>query len=179
MLAQSIAWFFSHFSLSMLLLALIISLFFTIFSSITLSKAIFRWVALLAVGLTGIYTFVVHAFFPAISAANIGWAMSPFQYEVAIADLTVGILGIFAFHASRGFRMATVIAATVWMWGDAYGHIHQMISNHNFAPGNAGSWFWMDVVIPIILIMAFLKMKQYDIEHGNHYSINLRPPQSL
>ncbi len=55
------------------------------------------WLLLVAVGLPGVYTFVMHVFFPATSAAEIGWAVSPFQYEVGIADLTIGVLGVLAF----------------------------------------------------------------------------------
>lgn len=159
MVAQWIAWFFENFSLVMLLLALIISFFYAIFSSLPVTENIFRWVAFFALGFTGIYTFIIHAFFPAISAANIGWAPSPFQYEVAMADLTIGVLGVCCFKASIGFRTATVIAAIVWLWGDAVGHIRQMIVHQNFAPGNAGTWFWMDIVVPLILLIMLLSLK--------------------
>jgi hypothetical protein len=109
---------------------------------------------LVAIGLPGIYTFVMHVFFPAVSAANIGWAMSPFQYEVGIADLTVGVLGVAAFWGNFSFRLAAVVAATLWLGGDAVGHVHQMIAAHNFAPGNAGSWFWTDVLVPLLLVVC-------------------------
>jgi hypothetical protein len=112
------------------------------------------WLLLVAIGLPGIYTFVMHVFFPAVSAANIGWAMSPFQYEVGIADLTVGVLGVAAFWGNFSFRLAAVVAATLWLGGDAVGHVHQMIAAHNFAPGNAGSWFWTDVLVPLLLVVC-------------------------
>jgi len=34
--------------------------------------------------------------------------------------------------------------------GAAAGHIHQMIAAHNFAPGNAGGVFCMDIAIPLV-----------------------------
>ncbi|HTU53827.1 MAG TPA: DUF6790 family protein [Acetobacteraceae bacterium] len=34
--------------------------------------------------------------------------------------------------------------------GAAAGHVHQMIAAHNFAPGNAGVVFCMDIVIPLV-----------------------------
>ncbi len=91
------------------------------------ANQLLAWLLLVAVGLPGIYTFVVHVFFPATSAANIGWAVSPFQYEVGIADLTVGVLGLLAFWGNFSFRLAAVVAATVWYGGDAIGHVRQMI----------------------------------------------------
>ena len=118
------------------------------------ANQLLAWLLLVAVGLPGIYTFVVHVFFPATSAANIGWAVSPLQYEVGIADLTVGVLGLLAFWGNFSFRLAAVVAATVWYGGDAIGHVRQMIVAHNFAPGNAGPWFWTDVLVPLLLLIC-------------------------
>lgn len=117
-------------------------------------NTLFGWLLLLSIGGQGVYTFIVHVFFPAVSAANNGWAVSPFQYEVGIADLTVGVLGVLGFWGDYSFRLAAAIAAIVWYWGDAIGHIRQMIVAKNFAPGNAGSWFWTDVLVPILLIVC-------------------------
>jgi hypothetical protein len=110
------------------------------------------WLLLLSVGAQGVYTFVIHVFFPSLSATNIGWAESPFQYEVGIADLTVGVLGVLAFWGNFSFRLAAAIAGIVWYWGDAVGHVRQMIVASNFAPGNAGPWFWTDVIVPFLLV---------------------------
>jgi len=95
-------------------------------------------------------------FFSEITAAHIGWETSPFQYEVGVADLTVGVLGVLAFCGNSGFRWAATIAAAVWYWGDAVGHVRQMIVAHNFAPGNAGSWFWTDVLVPLVMIVSLI-----------------------
>jgi hypothetical protein len=82
--------------------------------------------------------------------------VSPFQYEVGIADLTVGVLGILAFWGNFSFRLAAAIAGIVWYWGDAVGHVRQMIVADNFAPGNAGSWFWTDVLVPLLLVICLV-----------------------
>lgn len=118
------------------------------------ADALFGWLLLLSLGLQGVYTFVVHVFFPAWAAAHIGWAVSPFQYEVGIADLTVGVLGIVGFWSGFSFRLAAAIAGIVWYWGDAIGHVRQMIVANNYAPGNAGSWFWTDVIVPVLLLLC-------------------------
>jgi hypothetical protein len=36
--------------------------------------------------------------------------------------------------------------------GDAVGHVHQMIIAGNFAPGNAGLLFFMDIICPFLAI---------------------------
>jgi hypothetical protein len=156
MLEHGIRLFFKNFSLFLFVIAIVIGIVYRFYSAISFSESIYKWVALLALGFTGVFTFIMHVFFPAISAANIGWATSPFQYEVGIADLTVALLGIVSFKASRGFRYATVLAAMVWLWGDAIGHGMQMMARKNFSAGNAGSWFWMDVIIPFVLWIALI-----------------------
>ncbi len=152
--------FFQNFSLAMFLLALIAGVVNSRrdFKD-RLAESLFCWTALLALGITGVYTFIMHAYFPSLSAAAIGWATSPFQYEVAVANLAVGVLGLLAFRASYDFRLATTVAASVWLWGDAIGHIYQMARFHNFSSGNAGSWFWIDVVLPIVLWWSLLHIK--------------------
>lgn len=123
------------------------------------SEIVFRWIALFALGFTGIYAFIMHAFYPDLAATNIGWKPSPFQFEVALADLTIGVLGILSFLASYGFRLATVIASICFLWGAAAGHINQMIVTNNYALGNSGSWFWMDILIPLILLVCIIKLR--------------------
>jgi hypothetical protein len=73
---------------------------------------------------------------------------------VGIADLVQGVLGVLAFRASRGFRRAATVGIAVWLWGDAIGHVRQMIVAQNFAPGNAGPWFWTDVLVPAVMIVS-------------------------
>jgi hypothetical protein len=120
------------------------------------ADTLFGWLLLLSLGLQGIYTFVGHVFYPAYSAEMIGWENSPFQYEVGIADLTVGVLGVLAFWGNFSFRLAAAIAGIVWYGGDAIGHVRQMIVANNFAPGNAGPWFWTDVIVPLLLVVCIV-----------------------
>lgn len=157
--SKCLPYLLGNFSFVMLLIALVFVLFHKLcFRHVPESEIVYRWVAFFVLGLTGIFTFVMHAYFPEFTARSIGWVSTPFQFEVAVADLALGILGILSFNASFGFRLATVIAATIMLWGDAIGHISQMILNTDFAMGNAGSWFWMDVALPFILLICILKM---------------------
>ncbi len=118
------------------------------------------WMLFLFVGLVGIYTFVLHCFLPNLAAEGIGWTNSPFQWEVGIANAIVGVLGLLSLRASRQFRLATIIAVSVWLWGDAVGHVYQMIVANNFAPGNAGPWFWTDVIAPFALILIHVSNRK-------------------
>lgn len=118
-------------------------------------EIVYRWVAFFSIGLVGVYTFVMHAFYSDIASASIGWAASPFEYEVGVADLAIGVLGVCSFNASFGFRLATVTAASIWLLGDAFNHISQLILSGNVNPGNAGTWLWLqDLVVPLLLLMC-------------------------
>ena len=101
-----------------------------------------------------LYTFAGHVFAPEQVAAEIGWPTSPFQYEVGMADLTVGVLGIGAFRREFGFRLATTIATVCWLGGDAIGHVRQIVQAGNYAPGNAGPWLYSDILAPLILCVT-------------------------
>lgn len=161
MVTDFITWVLSDFGMAMFYAAIILIIIHTLirFKQLEFAEIAYRWIALLPLGFTGIYTFIMHVFYPGFSAAIIGWANSPFQYEVGMADLSLGVLGILSFKASYGFRLATVISAVIFFWGDAVGHLYQMFVNHNFAPGNAGSWFALDLVVPFILLLCIFQLQ--------------------
>lgn len=108
----------------------------------------------------GVNAFIVgcgHIFVPGPVAEAIGWAPgSPFQYEVGLANLGIGVLGAFAPSFDRGFQLAAVIAFSVFYFGAALGHIREMVTSHNFAPGNAGFIFWFDLLAPPAVITLYL-----------------------
>ena len=113
------------------------------------------WILLLPIGVTGLWAGISHIFFPATAAALIGWEVSPFQFEVGMADLAIGITACVAFWRDLNFKAAAVIAASIFLLGDAIGHVRQMLLVGNFSPGNAGLPFYMDIICPLLAI-AFL-----------------------
>lgn len=114
------------------------------------------WILLLPIGVTGLWAGVSHVFFPAIAAAHIGWQVSPFQFEVGMADLAIGVTACIAFWSDLGFKAGAVSAASIFLLGDAVGHVRQMLVAGNFAPGNAGVPFYMDIVCPLLAIGLLL-----------------------
>jgi hypothetical protein len=153
-IADAIGRFFEFFSVIMLAAAFMIAALMAGGGRGGFWEHLFRWTSLLAAGVVGVFTFYTHVFMAERSAQQIGWPTSPFQFEVGIADLVQGVLGVLAFRASHGFRRATTVAVAVWLWGDAIGHVRQMIVADNFAPGNAGPWFWSDVLVPAVMIVS-------------------------
>jgi len=114
------------------------------------SYIVLKWFLILSIGVSYFYNFVCHVFFGDISARFIGWLQSPFQAEVGWASLGFSVLGfIAALRNSRETQVGIIIAVACFMWGAAFGHIYQMITAGNFAPGNAGIMFWCDIFMPI------------------------------
>lgn len=98
-----------------------------------------------------------HLFFGDKISAYIGWAKDdPFQFEVGLADLGMGALGLLCGWFDGSFWLATIVMVTVFAWGCAVGHIRHMIRERNFHPGNAGYPFWWDVFLPPALILLGL-----------------------
>lgn len=91
----------------------------------------------LGVAGSGIANFFAHFFLSDIVAESIGWpAGSPFQLEVAFANLAIGLMGILAVSRRDGAREATVIAVTVFSLGATVVHLMDIAATGNLAPGN-------------------------------------------
>lgn len=115
------------------------------------------WFIAAVVGLGGVWAFIGHAFFADETAEMIGWpAGNPFQFEVAVTNLSYGVLGLLCLHYHGKFWWATVIGYTVFMWGAAYGHIYEIAVNNNHEPGNAGFVLYADIITPIILFALLI-----------------------
>jgi len=118
---------------------------------------ILTYAILFNIGLAGLMGFYAHAFMPEQTAAYIGWpAGSPFQFEIACANLAFGILGVLCVWLRSTFRLATIIGFSVFLIGAAYGHIQQMELAQNYAPGNAGAPLFFDVIAPPILLALWV-----------------------
>ncbi len=111
------------------------------------------WILILPVGITGLWAAAFHLLSPSVAARLIGWQTSPFQFEVGMADLAIGATAVAAFWCSLPFKAAAVWSASIFLLGDAVGHVHQMLAAGNFAPGNAGVPFFMDIICPVLSII--------------------------
>ncbi|MGC2112853.1 MAG: DUF6790 family protein [Candidatus Korobacteraceae bacterium] len=108
------------------------------------------------VGLMGVLTASAHVFRPVQTSASIGWSTSPYEYEVGMADLTVGVLGVLCVWFHGEFWLATAIANAVWLEGDAVGHIRQVMLNNNHAPNNSGVFLYLEIMTPALILFLTL-----------------------
>jgi hypothetical protein len=70
------------------------------------------------------------------------------------------ITGCVAFWGSWAFRAAAVSAASIFLLGNAIGHVHQMVAAGNFAPGNAGLPFYMDIICHLLAIALLIASRR-------------------
>ncbi|GGF87998.1 hypothetical protein GCM10007301_54910 [Azorhizobium oxalatiphilum] len=109
---------------------------------------------LFPVGLLGLWAALGHIVFANQAAAAIGWAPSPFQTEVGLANLGIGIAGLIGYvYRDWGYRLGVSLVTGVFLLGAAAGHIYQMYLTGNLAPGNAGPILYTDVLTPLALFI--------------------------
>ena len=144
-----------------------------LFSAVALARAprplthavvlekITAWYVFFGIGVGNLYNFVLHGFFGEITARFIGWADSPFQFEVATASLGFAVVGFMAAFRSFDLRLAAIAGPGIFALGAAVGHVREMITAHNFAPGNAGLVFWADIAFPLFgFTLLWLQYRQ-------------------
>ncbi len=170
LIKATITFVVSNYSLSFFVLGLIVSLIAISRSGTSINQSLvveklLAWYVFFSVGVDNFYNFVMHVFFGGMSAAFIGWADSPFQFEVGTASLGYAAVGLLAAFRSFDLRLAAVLGPSIFTLGAAAGHINQMITAHNFAPGNAGIIFWTDIFIPLFGF-ALLWLQRRDISAG-------------
>ena len=108
------------------------------------------------VGLMGVLTAYARVFRPLQTSASIGWATSPYEYEVGMADLAVGVLGLLCLKFRGDFWLATAIANAVWLLGDAIGHVRQIMVYNNHAANNSGIFLIVEFIMPLVILsLAF------------------------
>lgn len=154
LIKATIRFVMSNYSLSFFVLGLIVSLVAIARSKASVDRSLvveklLAWYVFFSIGIDNFYNFVMHVFFGKLSAGFIGWADSPFQFEVGTASLGFAAVGLLAAFRSYDLRLAAVLGPSIFTLGAAVGHLYQMLTAHNFAPGNAGIIFWTDIFIPL------------------------------
>jgi hypothetical protein len=101
---------------------------------------------------------------PHVAAATIGWQVRPFQFEVGVADIAIGIVAIASFRRGLPFKTAVVGYIVLFYAGVAFGHVHQAIQAQNFAANNFGLLLIMTmaktVILPLLLWRSWESERQ-------------------
>ena len=115
-----------------------------------------RYLFIFPLGLAGLWAFVGHVFFSERAAAAIGWAPSPFQFEVGYANLGIGLASLYAAYTGFYGRVAVAIAASCFLIGAGIGHVMDISEHGNLAPGNAGPILITDFLTPMAILALLL-----------------------
>lgn len=108
----------------------------------------------MVVGIGGLCGFTGHAFFAESVAISIGWPPgNPFQTEVAVTNLMLGILGFGCLRFGSDFWLATAIAWATFFWGAGVVHLIDINSTGNLSYNNAGPILYADLVLPFLLLI--------------------------
>ncbi len=118
-------------------------------------------------GFISIISFFMHTFAGDMVAASIGWpAGNPFQTEVGVANLAIGVLGYATFWR-RDWWLPYIIAASIFGWGAGFTHIADMLSHGNFSPDNAGPILYWDFLKPVALVTLYWLHSRYQSRTQN------------
>ena len=151
-----------RFVLTNLPVLLFISAFVLAFSMkrpASFAERLLDWLLLLSVGVETLWAGIFHVFFPKIAAQSIGWADSPFHFEIGVADIAMGIIAILSFWRSLDFKAAVIGYISLFYVGVAIGHVHQAVSAGNFAPNNFGLLLAMTVIKAVLLPILYMRVK--------------------
>lgn len=150
-----ISYLLHNFTLTLLVVGLLGSFasLATHFGGITrqvISEALMTWFVFFSIGVSYLYNGIVHTVFAEQTAKFIGWVNSPFQLEVGFASLGFAAIGFIAFRGSWQTRLCAIIGPSCFLLGAAGGHVYQIMTANDFAPGNAGVILYTDISLPII-----------------------------
>jgi hypothetical protein len=157
-------WFIlGNFTLTFLVLGLIVSL--TAIARVPkpvgaalVTEKLLSWFLFFSVGVSYLYNAVFHIFFGQMAASFIGWADSPFQFEVGTASLGMAVGGFLAAFRSFDLRLGVLVPFSIFTLGAAIVHVYQLAKTGNEAPGNAGVMLYTDFAVPLFgLVLLWLQ----------------------
>lgn len=112
-------------------------------------------------GIMGLLGAYAHVFMGPETARSIGWEPgSPFQFEVGMANLAFGVLGILCYWFRNQFWDASIIGWGVLFLGCFVGHVINYYTENNTAPYNIGPYIWFyDLILPILVFALLCSLR--------------------
>ena len=122
-------------------------------SRLSMVTAMIRYILLLAIGVTCLWEFVIQTFFASSFAGSMGVMQTPFQFEVALANLGIACAGIWAFKKGVDSWVTVAIMATCFNAGTALAFVWNMLFGH---VAHAGHMVYADILTIFILDLLLL-----------------------
>jgi hypothetical protein len=116
------------------------------------------WWMVWVVGIASVAGAAFHIFDGPQVAEMIGYTRGDggFQWENAMGDLAIGVVGIIAYWFRGHFWLATIVVLTIQYLGDAAGHLYFWIVENNTKPYNIGIPLWTDILLPIVMWVLYV-----------------------
>ncbi|MGW3289174.1 DUF6790 family protein [Streptomyces sp. NPDC001002] len=114
-----------------------------------------RWWAIAALGCGSLWMTISFVTIPDTMATAIGFDRTPFEFEIAFANLGLAVMGFRAASpsASARERITIGLGAGMFLWGAVIGHLYQWFAQGDHAPGNTGGVLVYDTLIPAVMII--------------------------
>lgn len=115
---------------------------------------------LLSVGIAYVWAGFFHIVFPHIAASSIGWDVSPFQFEIGVADASIGIVAIISFWRSLDFKAPVVGYLSLFSIGVAIGHFRQAFYAGDTAKDNFGLLLVITLIHAVLLPVLYMSARR-------------------
>jgi MYXO-CTERM domain-containing protein len=156
MITGAIAAVLGNLSVVLFLIALVVAAMKTRGSrsaSSNVPDAFWREIVFYAIGLSFVYFATLHAFFGPWTSRLIGWRPSPYEWELAWAEYGIAAVAILSLWRGFEMRLAATLSFSIFSFGAAAQHIHEIVCCANDNPGNAGLTLWFgDIALPLIAL---------------------------
>ena len=120
-------------------------------------ETVLLWWIVVNIGVAGMVGGLFHLFDGPGIAKEIGFTRGDggFQTEVGFGDLALGVAAVLCIWIRDRYWLAILVVATVSLWGDAFGHIHQAVVNDNHDPDNTGAVLYTDILFPLVALVLY------------------------
>jgi len=125
-----------------------------------------RWWAIAGLGCGSLWMVIAFLAVPDVMATAIGFNRTPFEFEIAFANLGLAVMAFRAAsrNATARERVTVGLGAGMFLWGATIGHVYQWFANGDHAPGNTGGVLVYDVLLPAVMIVLAVRSKRLAAE---------------
>jgi hypothetical protein len=148
----------SHIPIIMFLAAIVVALI--VKKPEVFSARLLAWLLLLSVGVEETWAGLFHVFDPHLAASSIGWEVSPFQFEIGVADIAIGVTAMVSFWRNDAFKAATICYVVLFYAGVAIGHVREAVLSHDFSGNNFGTLLLITVIKVFLLPALYLRAQR-------------------
>jgi len=122
------------------------------------------WWMVWVVGIASLVGAAYHIFDGPATAELIGYTRGDggFQWENAMGDVAIGVVGVAAYWFRGHFWLATIVVLTVQYLGDAAGHIYFWAVENNIKPYNIGIPLWTDILLPVVMWSLYVVSRRFN-----------------